>query len=101
MDVRHPSALDTRTITNVTNETIRKGNYSNQINAVQLHACSDYFDRNKGKHVKENAKNAAKGLCCTRLELKLKGLKIPFDCRLKFTFKNNMGTLIKIIQNIV
>ena len=86
-DICHPSALDVRTLTNVTDESIRKVNYSNQLNAVQRHVHSDYCDRNKGKREKENAKNAAKGLHYTPLELRLKGIEIPVDCRFQCPFK--------------
>ena len=56
----HPSELDFRTLTNITDESIRKGNYSNQINTAQCHVHYDYCKRNKGKCEKENAKNATK-----------------------------------------
>ena len=79
MDVCHPSALDARTLTNVTDESIRKDDCSNQMSAVQRHVHSEYCDTNKGKREKENAKNAAKGIHCAPLELRLKGIEIPVD----------------------
>ena len=42
VDVCHPSVLDVLTLTNVTDESIHKGNYSNQLNAMQRHVHSDY-----------------------------------------------------------